>query len=154
MSDTSAPPPQPSEKIPPPKKTSVATLLLHHSITVLILSLLLGLGVWSYLNFKNADFFATVDRQALRAHIEPPLIEAQRQRITNAVEISTLLHNRPPARLDDLVDQGLLLPSDLYYPRANPLWHYERHPEGYTLRFIDDNEVDDEESVEHPSTTE
>jgi hypothetical protein len=139
--------PPPGKNVPPPRKAGIATLLLHHSITVLILILLLGLGVWSYLNFQHADFFATVDRQALRTHIEPPLIEAQQQRITNAIEVSTLLNNRPPPALDDLVDQGLLLPSDLYYPRANPLWHYERHPEGYALRFVGD-ETDDDEIIE------
>ena len=144
MSSHDAGPPQPTEKIAPPKKASIATLLLHHSITVLILILLLGLGVWSYLNFQQAEFFATVDRQALRAHVEPPLTDAQQARITNAVEVWRLLHNRPPASLDDLVDQGLLLPSDLYYPRARPLWHYERRPEGYTLRPIDERDADEQ----------
>lgn len=127
--------------------TGLATMVIHYSITVIIMVLLLALGVWGYLNFRNSDFFATVDRQQVQAQVEPPLIEAQHQRLSAAIEVWILVHGRPPASLEELVDRGLLLPSDLYYPRAGPLWHYERLPENYVLVERAHAGIDDEETV-------
>lgn len=147
MSAANDPQQRGDQKRPKPPKSGLGTLLLHHSITALILILLLGLGVWSYLTFLNKDYFATVDHEAFSEHIEPPLIEAQRQRIINAIEVWSLEHSQPPSTLRDLVDQGLLVTADLYSPRGNRAWHYERLPENYQLTHIGDEPADGEASA-------
>lgn len=137
--------PTTSSKMPPPpdepgddasrapKKPGVATLILHHSITVLILILVLALGVWSYLNFQGTDFFAAIDRDAFEAELHPSLDDAQHRRFSTAIETYGLLNDRYPTHLDDLVEEGLLLPSDLYYPRGPDSWSYERQSDGFLL---------------------
>ena len=116
-----------------PTKPGIAELILHHIITVLILVLFVGLGAWSYLNFQSAEFFSSVDQQALQEELQPSLQAAQHSRLQTAIEVYTLLHDRHPPRLDDLVSSGLLMPSDLYYPRGPESWVYEPHSDGFTL---------------------
>lgn len=128
-----APPDRADDASPTPQKTGLATLILHHSITVLILILVLALGVWSYLNFQGTEFFAAIDRAGFEAELHPALDEAQRQRLNSAIETYGLLNDRYPTHLDDLLDAGLLLPSDLYYPRGPDSWSYERHSDGFSL---------------------
>ncbi len=115
------------------RKVGITTLIVHHSITVLILVLFLGLGVWSYLNFQNTDFFASVDRVELEAQLQPSLESAQQSRLEVALEVYALLNDRYPTRFEELVNAGLLLPSDLYYPRGPQSWLYEPHADGFTL---------------------
>ena len=122
-----------SSKGPP---AGVATLILHHSITVLILVMVIGLGVWSYLNLQSTDLFASVDRAELEAELHPPLTTAQSQRIETAAEVYHLVYDAYPSNLDELVEAGFLLPSDVYYPRGHNSWSYERHTEGFTLEQV------------------
>ena len=117
------------------------TIVVHHSITVLILVLLLGIGVWSYLNFQETEFFATVDREARDSALHPPLDRAQKQRIETSLEVYSLLHDRYPNNLDELVSAGLLVPSDLYYPRGRDSWTYERHGDEYALDSLTDDDA-------------
>ncbi len=145
----------PSQPEPPPEKSAegkaqraespgILTLVLHHSITVLILVLVLVLGVWGYLNFQDTEFFTTIDREEFDAQLHPPLEEAQRQRIETALEVHSLVQDRYPNHLQQLVDGELLMPSDLYYPRGTDSWDYDRHSDGYRLELIvDEDETDD-----------
>lgn len=132
-----------SEKTPP--KTGFAVLIVHHSVTVIILVLFLSLGVWGYLTFRNTDFFTTVDRSELNDQIRPPVIEAQRQRLVFAIQVFAHLHDRYPARLEELVETGLLLPSDLVYPGNSVHWNYQRGPDGFSLDWASspDHETED-----------
>lgn len=110
------------------------TVVIHHSITVLILVLMLALGIWGYLNFQNTELIATVDRDQLEAELIPPLERAQQRRIEVGLEVHSLLFNSHPTQLDELTSTGLLLSSDLYYPRGPHSWSYQRRGDGYELR--------------------
>lgn len=115
------------------KGTGVIALIVHHAITVLILVLVLGLSVWGYLNFQDTEFFATVDTEEFDARLHPPLQRAQTQRLEVALEVYSLVYDSHPVQLRELVDAGLLLPSDLYYPRGSDSWSYERRGDGFRL---------------------
>lgn len=115
------------------RNVGLITLVVHHSITVLILVVFLALGVWSYLNFQDSDFFTTVDRAQLEAELQPSLQAAQQTRLEVALEVYSLVHDRYPTRFEELTDTGLLLPSDLYYPQGPASWNYEPHSEGFDL---------------------
>jgi hypothetical protein len=118
---------------PAKKSAGIAALIVHHSITVLILVLFLALGVWSYLTFQNADFFASVDRQAHVNELRPAVVEAQSQRLHFAIEVYQQLTGRTPGSLNELVEMGFLRESDLYYPGGPNIWVYERLPDGFRL---------------------
>ncbi|RAL23611.1 hypothetical protein DL240_05480 [Lujinxingia litoralis] len=120
----------------PGRPSGLAVLVLHHSVTVVILVLFIGIGVWSYLTFQKTDFFVAVDRDNLQAQLSPPLLEAQRQRIDMALQVYARIHEHYPANLRELVDQGLLLPSDLYYPAGSELWAYQRDVDSFELTLI------------------
>lgn len=119
---------------PRPANRGIATLIIHHSITVLILILFVSLGTWSYLTFRITAFFAPVDRAEIDAQITPPTEIAQHQRISFAIDVFIHLYDRPPARLEELTELNLLLPSDLYYPGKTLRWDYERNANGFVLR--------------------
>ena len=141
------------ENLPPPKKKidqakevierakeisrdgAVGAMILHHTITAVILCSLIAIGVWSYLTFSQTDFFASVDRAEHGAKLEPYLVEAQRQRIASALDVAYGLDNRYPVSLEGLVDAGLLLPADLYYPAGRDRWEYRRYDQRYVLTF-------------------
>ncbi|MFU8804932.1 MAG: hypothetical protein ACNA8W_14055 [Bradymonadaceae bacterium] len=112
---------------------AVTAMILHHTITLVILSLLIAMGFWSYVTFSTTDFFADVDRMEYGSRMEPYLVEAQRQRITAALEVSYRIHDRYPTTLQGLVEAGLLLPSDLYYPAGRTQWEYRRQDQMYQL---------------------
>lgn len=116
-------------------KTGLLTVIIHHSITVLILVLFLALGVWAYLNVQATEFFSTIDHDDLEARFYPPLEEAQQQRYETALEVYALRHDRYPTRLDELAGTGLLLPSDLYYPRGPEYWTYDTRGDSYVLQL-------------------
>ena len=132
--------PTPPPAAPPPPSRAeragapLAALIVHHSITFLILVLFLALGVWAYLTFQDEEFFATVDRQAFEEELRPSQIEAQHQRLDFAIQVARQLTGRTPASLDELVEMGFLLESDLYYPRGPNQWVFERTPDGYILQ--------------------
>lgn len=113
--------------------TGLIALIVHHSITVLILVLVLGLSIWGYLNFQDTDFFATVDTEQFDARLHPPLERAQAQRIEVSLEVYSLVYDSHPVQLQEVVDAGLLVPADLYYPRGPGSWSYERLGDGYRL---------------------
>lgn len=118
-----------------PDQGGLLPLILHHSITVLIMVLVLTLGVWGYLNFRDAEFFTAVDRHQLEATLQPSLVEAQQQRLSAAVEVYALIHNRYPSHLRELVDQELLTADDLYYPAGRNVWSYELVGDSFELQF-------------------
>ena len=137
-------PSPPSNSLPPgdsgggaptPRKNGLAALVIHHSITVLILVLFLALGVWGYLTFQSTDFFASVDRSEFEAELRPALVEAQHQRLEVALHVANHLNGRYPGRLAELVEMGLLLESDLYYPSGGLQWLYTRQGDSFTLEL-------------------
>lgn len=135
-----------------PQNTSqagLATLLLHHSITVLILIMATGLGTWAYLTFQKTDFFATVDRSAIEEGLRPTLEASQKQRLEAALQVYLHMENRYPGRLTELLDAGLLLDSDLYYPRGPSRWFYERRGDSFLLERRSSAEVDPDEDIFH-----
>lgn len=114
-------------------RTGLITLIIHHSITVLILILFIGLATWGYLTFGKTDFFATVDHAAIQDGLRPTLEAAQRERLQVALAVYHHLESRYPGRLTELVEAGLLLESDLYYPQGAALWSYERSGDNFIL---------------------
>lgn len=127
------PPAQPQSSDDGKPNSGLVAIIIHHSITVLILIMVIGLVVWGYLNFQDSDFFATVDRAEFDAQLHPPLQQAQSQRLNSALEVYSLVYREYPPQLDDLVRTGLLVPSDLYYPRGPDSWTYQRHGDSFTL---------------------
>lgn len=138
----SEPPPKPdkpTQKTAPKKSktSSLGVVIFHHTITVFILLLLLGVGVWSYLTFSTSSFFVPGNAAATPPAAQSHIIQAQLQRIATTLETYEVIHERYPARLEELVDSGLLLPSDLYYPLVNKTYHYVRYQQSYDLSVID-----------------
>jgi hypothetical protein len=96
-------------------QTPLRALIIHHVITVLILVGALVLSVWGYLHFRKQGFFYEQE-SAQASPLERRLELNQRERISLAIRAYYQLHNNWPLSLDQLVAEGLLLPSDLSYP--------------------------------------
>ncbi len=122
------------------KATSLSVIVFHHAITVFILLLLLGVGVWSYLTFSKSSFFVPGNTSNTPPAAHTHIVQAQLKRIATTLETFEVIHERYPARLEELVDAGLLLPSDLYYPLASNSYHYARYQQSYELSLIDTNQ--------------
>ncbi len=120
-----------------PKPSSLGVVIFHHTITVFILLLLLGVGVWSYLTFSTSSFFVPGNAAATPPAAQSHIVQAQLRRIATTLETYEVIHERYPARLEELVESGLLLPSDLYYPLVNKTYHYVRYQQSYDLGVID-----------------
>ncbi|MBA2662616.1 MAG: hypothetical protein H0U74_10005 [Bradymonadaceae bacterium] len=122
------------------KHSNAGVVVFHHSITIFLLLLLLGVGTWSYLTFNKSSFFTTGAVNARAATYHAHLVEAQLYRISTALEVAYVVQERYPAQLDELVEMGLLLPSDLYYPLGIQGYDYARDQKSYRLRVIDASE--------------
>lgn len=112
----------------------LGAVVLHHTVTALMLVLILALGVWAYLTFRKADFFEGPDQESV-SRLDHYGTLAQGQRIRFALRVYYRLDGRYPANLQELVDRGLLLQSDLYYPSREEGYGYERTGSGYRLRL-------------------
>lgn len=118
------------------RQSGMGAVILHHSVTALLIMLVIALAVWSYLSFRNTDFFeAPTQNSRLGSYVEG----AQKQRIHFALDVYYRLDGRYPLTLDELVERQLLQPSDLYYPATAPTsgeqYVYERVQDTYTLEF-------------------
>jgi hypothetical protein len=113
---------------------ALGAVVLHHTVTALMLALIIALGVWAYLTFRKTHFFepaGTHDDSRLEAFA----LDAQMQRIRFSLRVYFRFDGRYPAELANLVERGLLLPSDLYYPSGAGRYTYRRNASGYTLEL-------------------
>jgi hypothetical protein len=109
----------------------VGAVVVHHVVTFLQVVMVLGLGAWSYVTYKNTDAFVA-PRAGERNALEPYVVESQLQRIEAALRVYEALNEKYPVTLDVLVDEGLLLPSDVAYP-SRVAYRYQRFGEGFKL---------------------
>ena len=112
----------------------MGAVVLHHTVTALMLVLIIALGVWAYLTFRKTSFFHAPDAE-VGSRTESYALAAQNQRIRFALRVYFRLDGRYPAALDELVERGLLLPSDLFYPSGTGSFDYKRTASGYTLEI-------------------
>lgn len=112
----------------------LGAVVLHHTVTAVMLALIIALGVWAYLTFRNTSFFQSPDAR-VDSRVESYALEAQLQRIHFALSVYFRLDGRYPADLAEVVERGLLLRSDLYYPSGRDRIAYGRTATGYTLEL-------------------
>ena len=109
--------------------------LVHHTITGLLVTGALALGVWAILT--PPDFSA--GRAAHQAHsAASPLLQtartdSRRLRIDTAARLYSLKEKSPPPSLRTLVERGLLRHTDLYYPPTGTEWNYSVNRDDFTL---------------------
>lgn len=115
-------------------RRGVGAVVLHHTVTVLMLVLILAMGVWGYLTFRKTSFFQKPDAQ-VSTRTEAYALRAQVRRIRVALRVYFRLDGRYPSNLTELVDRGLLLPSDLYYPSGKGRYAYQRTASGFQLEL-------------------
>lgn len=89
-------------------------VVVHHAITVILVLMCLALATWAYLTFKNASFFVANGEQ--QRTLEPFVVEAQTDRIKVALDVFYRLNDKYPARLEELVTEGILDGTDPLYP--------------------------------------
>ena len=117
---------------PENKARGLGAVVLHHTVTAFMLALMLAIGVWAYLTFRDTSFFQSADESAT-SRVSYHAAVAQKHRIESALEVHVRLHEKYPPSLDILVERGLLLESDLYYPSDAFEYDYKRVGDGYTL---------------------
>ncbi|MFP4599275.1 MAG: hypothetical protein ACLFVJ_13535 [Persicimonas sp.] len=128
--------PQPANKGAPKGGSGggLGAVVLHHTVTAVMLALIIALGVWAYLTFRSTSFFQPPDAK-VDSRVESYALEAQLQRIHFALGVYFRLDGRYPADLAEVVERGLLLRSDLYYPSGRERLAYGRTASGYTLEL-------------------
>lgn len=120
------------------RRSGVGAVVLHHTVTALMIILILSLGIWSYLSFRNTGFFQQPDlSESFR--LEDHAAAAQKQRLEFALEVFQRLDGRYPMNLEELVERNLILPSDLGYPPSpgdqKARFIYRRDADTYTLTW-------------------
>jgi len=110
----------------------LGAVVVHHTVTALLLILLVALGTWSYLTFRGTSFLDMPDAKE-RATFETFAVDSQVQRIRFALEVYDRLYEKYPATLETLVDEGLLQPDDVYYPPGDVRYVYQRVGNDYRL---------------------
>lgn len=118
------------------RRSRMGAVVLHHSVTALMIMLIIALAVWCYLSFRSTDFFQAPDRDSrIGAYVEG----AQKDRVHFALDVFFSLDGHYPLSLDELVERNLLAPSDLYYPAKTTgtaeTFTYERTHKKYTLEL-------------------
>lgn len=132
MSEHPTAPDDGQPQTPDETRSALGAVVLHHTVTAVMLVLILAIGVWAYLTFRNTSFFQAPDEQA-DTRTETYLLEAQLQRVEFALGVYFRLQERYPSDLSQLVDRGLLRESDLYYPSGRDRLVYSRTAGGYEL---------------------
>jgi hypothetical protein len=117
------------------KSRGLGAVVLHHTVTAFMLALMIAIGVWSYLTFRETSFFQPPDESAT-SRVTYFTAVAQQERIKSALQVHFRLHDEYPASLDVLVERGLLLESDLYYPASKFEYEYERVGDSFTLKLV------------------
>lgn len=135
-----APDPEPVQS---PKSKGTGAVVVHHVVTFLQIVMVLGFGTWTYMTFRNTDFFTT-SQLAERSPIEPYAVANQLQRIHLALRVHEALNDRLPSTLIPLVDDHILLPSDVAHPAGRT---YEYTSLGDDFRLTSDDPVNEDKDV-------
>lgn len=112
-------------------KPGVGAVVLHHMVTFLQIAMVIALGTWAYLTFRDTSFLSQPDQA--HAGIENSVIDAQLQRIEQALEVYRAVEDAYPPALDRLVAAGLLIEDDIHYPRQERIYVYQRFGDGFRL---------------------
>lgn len=110
----------------------VGAVVVHHLVTGLQLVMILILGAWGYLTYRDAAFFAQPnpdDRSSLTGFA----VEGQVVRLEYALSVYYALNEKYPPSMTTLVDDGILIHSDLTYPDGKDRYKYQRFGDGYKL---------------------
>ena len=121
----------PQDVVATKSSKGVGAVVVHHVVTFLQILMVLGLGAWSYVTYKNTALFEAPE-PGQRNALEPYVVDAQVQRIEQALRVYEALNEKFPVTLDVLVEDGLLEPSDLDYP-ASSVYRYQRFGESFKL---------------------
>ena len=124
-----------NEEGPPDKPRGIGAVVLHHTVTVLMLVMILAIGVWTFLTFRDSNFFKSPDQTEL-TRTSVYSARAQVRRIESALRVYHRLENAYPADLQALVDRKLLLPSDLHYPSGSVEYEYRRAGNSFELELV------------------
>ncbi len=116
-------------------KHGVGAVVLHHTVTAVLVAVVVVTGLWTYHQFRRTSFF-TLTTQADRSAFEVYAVDAQRDRITFALAVYQKLFDEYPSSLETLVDEGLLQESDLFYPLGARHFSYQRMGRSYQLDWI------------------
>lgn len=111
--------------------TGMGAVVVHHLVTAALLVLMLALGTWGYLTFKDVTA-SDLGRTRTRP-LEHEAIAAQAQRLHFALSVFHALRGTYPPSLEGLVDEGLLQTSDLEYPPGPSSIVYQRIGDTYQL---------------------
>ncbi|MEZ4460463.1 MAG: hypothetical protein R3E66_12215 [bacterium] len=109
----------------------VGAVVVHHLVTFFQILLLLAVGAWTYVTYKNTPAFAAPEAGQRNA-LQPYVVESQIQRIDQALRVYESLNEKYPVSLDLLVEDGLLQASDVDYP-SGTTYRYQRFGEGFKL---------------------
>ena len=116
------------------KPRGLGAVVIHHTVTLLMLVMIIAIGVWTFLTFRDSNFFqAPKGDDMTRTSIY--MARAQVERIESALRVYHRLEDNYPSDLQALVDRNLLLPSDLYYPSPNVEYVYRRSGSSYELEL-------------------
>lgn len=142
-----APDPEPA---PGPKSKGTGAVVVHHAVTFLQIVMVLGFGTWTYLTFRNADFFTT-SQLTQSSPLEPYAVANQIQRISLGLRVHEALNERLPSTLNPLVDDHVLLPSDIAHPKGQQ-YAYTPLGDNFSLTAIEPVESGDA-APEEPGMT-
>lgn len=116
-------------------KHGVGSVVLHHTVTAVLVAIVLATGLWSYYQFRRTSFFALTS-EAERSAFEVYAVDAQRDRIDFSLDVYAKLYDEYPSSLESLVDEGLLQESDLFYPVGERRFSYQRLGRSYELDWV------------------
>lgn len=107
--------------------------VVHHVVTAFLIAMVLAIGTWGYLTFKDAK-----RPEPGKFSFDAPIFEvaagdAQLDRFRFALAVYFRLYEKYPPELDALVDEGLLSSKDLNYPRGSSSIVYKRTGDSYQL---------------------
>lgn len=111
--------------------SGMGAVVIHHLVTAVLVALLLALGIWGYLAYKNADFLSAQTKRP--TPFETAAVTAQVDRLHFALGVYQAIYDKYPAQLEALVDEGLLSSSDLAYPPGSSTILYQRIGETYQI---------------------
>jgi hypothetical protein len=119
----------------PSGKHGVGAVVLHHTVTAVLVAVVLLTSLWSYYQFRQTSFF-TLTSEADRSAFEVYAVDAQKDRISFALEVYEKLFDEFPSSLETLIDEGLLQESDLFYPSGGRNFSYQRMGRSYQLEWV------------------
>ncbi len=128
----------------------VGAVVVHHTVTFLQVLMVVVLATWAYVTFSESSFLTSADPNE-RSALEPYVVNAQLQRVEEALEVYRALEETYPPTLQTLVDRGILQPDDITYPVGAEIYNYQRFGDGFKLfappRYTATDERESEESL-------